>query len=164
MNGVVPTNGSQYSFSGYEFKINFGLLVSVNNPNILSIGLSDVTATAYYPRIGGGRTEIGGGYLAYQDVPKYSDFNFTFPFAIEYDPNKDYDQTVLNDIADKCGLTGSEKQPINLYYDIKLTAQVLFIKVHPTISSSTTFDCPLNNGALNGFGEDSSSSDAVNNS
>lgn len=45
MNGVVPTNGSQFSFSGYEFKINFGLLVSVNNPNLLSIGLSDVTAT-----------------------------------------------------------------------------------------------------------------------
>jgi hypothetical protein len=82
--------------------------------------------------------------LAYQEVPKYSDFNFTFPFAIEYDPNKDYDQTVLNDIAEKCGLTGAEKQPINLFYDIKLTAQVLFIKVHPTISSSTTFDCPLN--------------------
>lgn len=50
---------------------------------------------------------------------------------------------MLMDIADKCGLTGGEKQDITVRYTIHLTAKVLVIKVHPTISSSATFACPL---------------------
>jgi hypothetical protein len=40
-----PTTGSQISFSGDGFNINFGLIVAVNNPNLLSIDLTDITAT-----------------------------------------------------------------------------------------------------------------------
>lgn len=40
-----PTQGSQISFAGDSLNINFGLLINVNNPNLLSIGLSDMTAT-----------------------------------------------------------------------------------------------------------------------
>jgi hypothetical protein len=50
---------------------------------------------------------------------------------------------MLNEIATKCGLTGEEKQDITVNYTIRLTAKVLVIKVHPTISSSATFACPL---------------------
>lgn len=40
-----PTTGSQFSFSGDGFNINFGLIVAVNNPNLFSIDLTDIRAT-----------------------------------------------------------------------------------------------------------------------
>ncbi|KAI8991836.1 hypothetical protein BDF20DRAFT_810957 [Mycotypha africana] len=138
-----PTTGSQISFTGDGLRINFGLIINVNNPNLLSIDLSNINATAFYPTPKGGRPQIGGGYLEQQAVPKYSHFNFTFPFHIEYNPDIDLDQSILTDIADKCGLTGGKKQDITIDYTIHLTAKVLMVKVHPTISSSATFVCPI---------------------
>ncbi|KAI9485321.1 MAG: hypothetical protein EXX96DRAFT_544726 [Benjaminiella poitrasii] len=138
----------QITFTDSTINIPFNLIVSINNPNLLSISLSDLNATAYYPNPNGGQTPIGSGYLASQFVPKYSHFNFTFPFAIQYDPSQDTDQSVLNDLVSKCGLTGGEQQDLTIDYQIKLTAKVLVIKVHPTISSSATFACPISNGHL----------------
>jgi hypothetical protein len=46
-----PTTGSQISFSGDGFNINFGLIVAVNNPNLLSIDLTDITATVRKSRL-----------------------------------------------------------------------------------------------------------------
>jgi hypothetical protein len=86
---------------------------------------------------------VGGGYLAYQELPKYSDFNFTFPFSIVYDPLEDPDQTILNDLAEKCGLTGDEPTDLTIAYTIHVTAKVLFVSVHPTIDSQSTFPCPI---------------------
>jgi hypothetical protein len=47
MAGVTssPTNGSQITFSGDGLNINFGLIINVNNPNLLGIGLSNINAT-----------------------------------------------------------------------------------------------------------------------
>lgn len=163
--------GSQITISGGTFNINFGLIISVNNPNMLSIDLTELSATvspfydkqiiflyklqAYYPNQNGkGHTKIGGGYLAEHFVPTYSNDNFTFPFAIKYNPALDTDQSVLNDLASKCGLTGEEKQDITVDYTIHLAAKVLFIKIRPTISSSATFPCPISsNGAIDGIGD-----------
>ncbi|KAF1800514.1 hypothetical protein V8B55DRAFT_1535422 [Mucor lusitanicus] len=150
---TTPTTGSQFSFTGDGISINFGLIVAVNNPNLLSIDLTDINATAYYPNDNGGHTYIGKGYLAEQNVPKYSNFNFTFPFSLEYNPSYDADQSVLNDLVEKCGLSGGEKKDITIDYTIRLTAKVLVIKVHPTISSSATFACPIDNGGLAGLGD-----------
>ncbi|KAG2200544.1 hypothetical protein INT47_012330 [Mucor saturninus] len=138
-----PTAGSQITFSGDGLNINFGLIIKVNNPNLLSIDLTNIKATAFYPNPNGGSSEIGGGFLAEKFVPTYSDLNFTFPFAIEYNPNIDTDQSVLSDLAEKCGLTGGPKSDITIDYTIHLSAKVLVIKVNPTISSSATFPCPL---------------------
>lgn len=40
-----PTEGSQISFSGDDLNINFGLIIKVNNPNLLSIDLTNIAAT-----------------------------------------------------------------------------------------------------------------------
>lgn len=69
--------------------------------------------------------------------------NFTFPFAIQYNPTYDTDQSVLSDLAEKCGLTGGPKSDITIDYTITFQAKVLVITVNPTISSSATFACPL---------------------
>lgn len=99
---------------------------------------------AYYPSKNGGKhTYIGGGFLAEEYIPKYSSTNFTFPFALEYNPTYDTDQSVLNNLAEKCGLTGGPKSDVTIDYTIQLTAKVLVIKVNIPISSSATFPCPL---------------------
>lgn len=50
MAGVTnsPTNGSQITFSGDGLNINFGLIINVNNPNLLGIGLSNINATVSF--------------------------------------------------------------------------------------------------------------------
>ncbi|KAI9257108.1 hypothetical protein EDC94DRAFT_586596 [Helicostylum pulchrum] len=148
-----PTAGSQITFVGDGLNINFGLVIKVNNPNLLSIDLSDIEAVAFYPNKKGGHTQIGGGYLAQKFIPSRTDLNFTFPFAIQYNPTYDTDQSVLSDLAEKCGLTGGAKSDITIDYTIRFQAKVLVIKVHPTISSSATFACPLDSGAMPGLGD-----------
>ncbi|SAM09517.1 hypothetical protein [Absidia glauca] len=91
---------------------------------------------------------VGGGYLAYQELPKYSDFSFIFPFSIVYDPMTDPDQIILNDLADRCGLTGGEPRDLSIAYTIHVTAKVLFVSVHPTINSQSTFPCPIQNNTV----------------
>lgn len=81
--------------------------------------------------------------MAQKFIPSRTDLNFTFPFAIQYNPTYDTDQSVLSDLAEKCGLTGGAKSDITIDYTIRFQAKVLVIKVHPTISSSATFACPL---------------------
>lgn len=47
MAGVTnsPSAGSQITFSGDGLNINFGLIIKVNNPNLLSIDLTNIDAT-----------------------------------------------------------------------------------------------------------------------
>ncbi|SAM07411.1 hypothetical protein [Absidia glauca] len=143
--GTTGKSSSPLSFNGDKLQLNFGLTVLAKNPNLLPIYVSDMNATAFYPdpKGTGKMSPVGGGYLAYQELPKYSDFNFTFPFSIVYDPLEDPDQTILNDLAEKCGLTGDEPTDLTIAYTIHVTAKVLFVSVHPTIDSQSTFPCPI---------------------
>lgn len=81
--------------------------------------------------------------MDHQYVSPHANENFSFPFAIEYDPFGPSHETILNLLIEKCGLTGGQPQDLNIDYTIHLTAKVLFVTVHPTIQSSTTFKCPL---------------------
>lgn len=46
-----PTEGSQITFAGDGLNINFGLVIKVNNPNLLSIDLSDIEAVVSSSRL-----------------------------------------------------------------------------------------------------------------
>ncbi|KAI8098562.1 uncharacterized protein BX664DRAFT_362981 [Halteromyces radiatus] len=151
--GVTNSTGngsSPLSFNGDKIQINFGLNVTAKNPNLLPIYISDMNATAFYPDpLGSGNTTpVGGGYLDYMELPKYSDFSFIFPFSIAYDPMTDPNQVILNDLADKCGLTGEKPRDLTISYTIQVTARVLFVSVHPTINSQSTFPCPIQNNSF----------------
>ncbi|KAG0163940.1 hypothetical protein DFQ30_010746 [Apophysomyces sp. BC1015] len=152
----LPTNSSPISLTGSTFSISFGLLIHIQNPNILAIDLSSINASAYYPSPDDStsRIPIGGGYLNYEHVSPKSNYSFTFPFEMVYNPTLDTDQVVLNSIAEKCGLLGDKPQDLTINYDIHVTAKVLFITVHPTISSSATMPCPLQNSVLPGMSSD----------
>jgi hypothetical protein len=147
-NGITnsPLGLSEFAVNGTSWDINVGLMIGIDNPNIESATLSDMNATAFYPT--SPTTAVGGGYLASQGVASNAVTNFTFPFSIQYDPTNDKNQAILSDIATKCGLLGGQKQPLTVNYKIQLAVKVLFITVHPTVSSSASFDCPIQNGQL----------------
>ncbi|ORY98543.1 hypothetical protein BCR43DRAFT_562021 [Syncephalastrum racemosum] len=141
----APNNQSQLTVSGNTFDINFGLLIHVQNPNVVGFDLSSINATAYYPEAGS--EPVGGGFMDHQYVPRYSNFNFTYPFAIKYNAAQDTDRTLLHLLVQKCGLTGGQPQQLTINYVINLAVKVLFVTVHPTITDSTSFVCPVQSGA-----------------
>jgi len=147
-NGITnsPLGLQEFAVNGTSWDINVGLLIGIDNPNIESATLSDMNATAFYPT--NPTLPVGGGYLASQGVSSNAVTNFTFPFSIVYDPAVDTNQAILTDIATKCGLLGGPKQQLTINYKIQLAVKVLFITVYPTVSSSASFDCPIQNGQL----------------
>lgn len=154
----TPNNRSKLAYDGEKISLNFGLVINIQNPNLLDIKLSNINATAYLPADDDGdqnstssskQQPIGGGYQSELYVPDYSNFNFTFPFSIDYYPFKPESDEIINELKEKCALDGKEqKQKINVDYTIQLAAKVLFVTVHPTISSSASFDCPLDDVSL----------------
>ncbi|KAI7882522.1 hypothetical protein K492DRAFT_193476 [Lichtheimia hyalospora FSU 10163] len=134
------TQQAKLSFDGHVAKINFDLLIHAQNPNVLGIDLTHINATA-------SSIKLGGGYLDHQFVSPHANENFSFPFAIEYDPFGPSHETILKLLLEKCGLAGGQPQDLNIDYTIHVTAKVLFVTVHPTIQSSTTFKCPLEDGS-----------------
>lgn len=87
--------------------------------------------------------QIGKGYLGYQFIPKKNDINFTYPFEIDYSPTDPNSKYLLTSISDKCGFTGNTLSNIDLGYDVSFNAQVLFVHVSHTISSTASFACPF---------------------
>ncbi|OAD66119.1 hypothetical protein PHYBLDRAFT_73128 [Phycomyces blakesleeanus NRRL 1555(-)] len=146
--GIAPIESDEsiISFNNDKLSINFGLIVNIENRNIFPIYLYDVNAYGYYPypEDPSTRTSIGDGHLDYELVPSQTNYNFTYPFTIKYDPASDPNLSILGSIADKCGLTGGAKGDLSIQYDIKLRARVLLFTIPLTISSSANFPCPLN--------------------
>lgn len=51
---------------------------------------------------------------------------------------------MLNTLLQECGLYGgSDPTDITVDYTIHLAASVLFVTIHPSISGSASFACPL---------------------
>ncbi|CDH51102.1 hypothetical protein RO3G_09124 [Lichtheimia corymbifera JMRC:FSU:9682] len=145
------SNETQITYNGTEFDINIGLVVNVQNPNVLPIHLSDMQATANIRTSDDERAYLGSGFLNKQIIPTNSDYNFTFPFTIRYDTQSASSSLMLNTLLTDCGLYGGEQSDINVEYTIQLAARVLFVTIHPNLSGSTSFACPLSNGGLPGF-------------
>lgn len=84
-------------------------------------------------------------------IPTNSDYNFTFPFTIRYDTQSASSSLMLNTLLTDCGLYGGEQSDIHVDYTIQLAARVLFVTIHPNLSGSTSFACPLSVSITNGL-------------
>jgi hypothetical protein len=60
-----------------------------------------------------------------------------------YDPNQGSDQSMLADIASKCGLLGGPKQDITVNYDLALTLKIGVIPITITLPEKASFPCPI---------------------
>ncbi|KAK4053774.1 hypothetical protein OIV83_001430 [Microbotryomycetes sp. JL201] len=141
-NGIEASSiGDSVSVGSNGFNLNVKLNIGVINPNFFGATFSKVTATAYYPTKPS--SAFGGGELEDVRIPKMSNNTIHFPFAVNYTTSYDSDGSVLQDIANKCGFTGSSASKIKINYKIALKMNVLSLKITPTFSSSASFDCPL---------------------
>jgi len=147
MNGVTSQpNVPDYAQNGTSFSFNFALKIGVVNNNIIGATFEKIAAVAYYPI---GQTRVGSGELTNVNFPSHSTTNLTFPFSITYDPTLDKDQTILSDIASRCGLLGAPKTPISVNYAVTLYLRILFVTVTPPpFRQSTSIDCPIQDGQL----------------
>jgi len=144
--GVIPSPDGlpPYEPKGSGFAFNFGLKISVNNPNVVGADFTDIRAIAFYP---GHDASIGGGNKTNVHIEKQANTTINFPFSIVYDPTTDPGFTILLDIASKCGLTpGSQKQKITINYLLTLSFKVLAVTLSPSFNRTTDIDCPIPSG------------------
>lgn len=117
---------------------------------VFGASFREIRADAYYSAAP--TTKIGGGQLDDVRIPKYSNSTVHFPFALNYTTSIDPSQTILKDIATKCGFLGSgSKQDLDVNYKITLGIRVVGIVVSPSFSSSATFACPLSESDISGL-------------
>ncbi|EIW71546.1 hypothetical protein TREMEDRAFT_60470 [Tremella mesenterica DSM 1558] len=137
----INLGSSPVSLTSDGLSVSFSLSISVANPNWFSVNFKQIQAVAHYP--GSDKTSLGGGTLNNVDFKGYTDSTFDFPFTFNYSLALDPNKVILNDLISKCGVTGGTTSDITIDYDLHMKLSVLGINVHPTISSSATFDCPI---------------------
>ncbi|CAM0137861.1 hypothetical protein VKS41_001079 [Umbelopsis sp. WA50703] len=147
-NGI---SNQTFTTSGSSFNMSADILIGIDNPNIEAPTFETIKATAYYPNIA---QPVGGGQLSNVHINAKGVTNITFPFTIVYDPTQGSDQTMLYDIATKCGLLGQAKQDITVNYDLALTLKVGVIPITITLPEKASFPCPVDNGQLPISGSD----------
>ncbi|KAL1917073.1 uncharacterized protein VTP21DRAFT_5271 [Calcarisporiella thermophila] len=152
--GPNPNGAQLYVVNGTRFSINVGLVMQVVNPNIAGAKFSMIKAQAKYPDPRDPSAPgfpAGGGNLTDVNIGSHSNTTFVFPFSVDYDPTIDQNKVMLRDIADRCGLLGSPKRPLQIKYDLTLFVHLLVATISPTIPLSTSLDCPIQNGQLPGI-------------
>ncbi|KAF1800735.1 hypothetical protein FB192DRAFT_1382102 [Mucor lusitanicus] len=135
LNSTLPNGTQQIEFSSTGVVIHAGLILNVMNPNVLSMKLSDLTAKVNKKTCCIFQPLVHSHKLLLGILP--------YPFQIDYNPSDPNSRYLLSSISDKCGFTGNTPSDIDISYEVSLNAQVLFVHVSPTISSSASFACPF---------------------
>ncbi|CAI2190147.1 11565_t:CDS:2 [Funneliformis geosporum] len=145
--GIVPSPKGlpPYEAKASGFDFNFGLKISVDNPNIVGANFKMIQATAFYP---GHSEPIGGGNLTNVKISSKGNTIIEFPFSVNYDKDIDPGFVILFDIARKCGLTGGEKEKLEIDYKLTLTIKVLLITINPSFDKKAMIDCPIKDGQI----------------
>src|SRR5260370_20168752 len=71
-------------------------------------------------------TPIGGGTASNVFFKSNTETNFTFPFAVTYNPLSDASGQVLADIATKCGV-GGQRSDLSVNYQLTVSSDAAFI-------------------------------------
>ncbi|CAG8506925.1 6943_t:CDS:2, partial [Ambispora gerdemannii] len=129
--------------NGFDF--NFGLNISVDNPNFVGADFKSIKATAFYP---GHTTPIGGGNLTDVQIGAKANTTINFPFSINYDSSQDPGLAIVQDILLKCGFLGGPRQQISIDYTLVVSLKVLAVTVSPSFSRTEKVDCPIKNNQM----------------
>lgn len=151
--GVQPTtSGSTFeATTNNEFKVNLGFGLFVNNPNYFDASFSSIEATITYP-LNGNNVNVGGGTADDVTFKSHSQRNFTFPFSFVYDKTADPNETLINDLVNKCGfIDPSTKTDLTINYELNLKLKIAFLKVGPSFGGSTNFACPVTAAEIKPF-------------
>ncbi|KAI0727231.1 hypothetical protein C8Q72DRAFT_876512 [Fomitopsis betulina] len=145
--GTPTINSTQaVSVQGSAIVIALEVNASINNPNYFSVELTDLTLDLFYPI---NNTDVGGGEVKNVDFKSHETTNFTFPLNLEYNITGTSNTKVLVDLATKCGvIPGTSKSDITVDYTATVGVRILAVPVKPTISSSFSFECPIDASEL----------------
>ncbi|RDB21499.1 hypothetical protein Hypma_011707 [Hypsizygus marmoreus] len=136
---TVAKDGSTIQLVDNGISVNLGVNISVNNPNYFAVNFKQIKAEIFYPI---NNTKVGEGISKDVVFHSRSLTNWTFPFAINYRTTEDPGSMILQDLALKCGVTGS-KSDIKVNYEITLGLRILFIVISPVVKDSFNFACPI---------------------
>lgn len=145
---LSSSNPLQVNTAQEELTINFGVNISVNNPNYFGVAFQNINADIFYPI---NNTRIGGGQLSNVVFKPNQQTNVTFPLAIDYKASADPNYAILTDLAQKCGLSGGSQSQISVTYQLTLGLRVLLFVVSPTVSNPVSFGCPADVSQLESF-------------
>ncbi|KAJ3505356.1 hypothetical protein NLJ89_g7459 [Agrocybe chaxingu] len=145
---TMTTNGSPIQQITNGIQINFGVDISVNNPNYFSVDFKKIQAEIFYPI---DDTPVGGGTASEIVIKSNAQTNFTFPFSLVYTSTEDPQSRVILDIAQKCGVIGGARSQLTVDYKITLDIRILLVTISPVISNSFRFDCPLQASDISKF-------------
>ncbi|KZT68124.1 hypothetical protein DAEQUDRAFT_671885 [Daedalea quercina L-15889] len=147
--GTPTLNGSSpvcVSVQDSALVIGLDVNASISNPNYFSVELTDLNLDLFYPI---NNTAVGGGSLTNVDFKSHETTNITFPLDLKYNITGSSNTEVLLDLAKKCGIvSGSSKTDITVNYKATVGVRILAIPVKPTISSSFSFECPIDSSEL----------------
>lgn len=136
---TVAQNGSTIQLQQDGITVNLGVNISVNNPNYFSINVRQIKAEIFYPI---NNTNVGEGILNDVVIRTNTQTNLTFPFSLNYNIANDPQRTILLDLGQKCGVTGTPSD-ISVNYRLTLQLQILIIPISPVISDTFTLTCPI---------------------
>ncbi|CAA7271537.1 unnamed protein product [Cyclocybe aegerita] len=145
---TMTTNGSPIQQITNGIQIDFGVDISVNNPNYFSVDFKKIQAEIFYPI---DDTPVGGGTASEIVIKSDAQTNFTFPFSLVYTSTEDPQSRVILDIAQKCGVIGGTRSQITVNYKITLGIRIILVTISPVISNSFRFDCPLQASDISKF-------------
>jgi len=145
---LASSNPLQINTAQEEVTINFGVNISVNNPNYFGVAFQSINADIIYPI---NNTRVGGGQLSDVVFKPNQQTNVTFPLAIDWKASSDPSYAILTDLAKKCGLGGGSQSQISVTYKLTLGLRILFFVVSPTVSNPVSFDCPADASQLESF-------------
>ncbi|KAJ1953351.1 hypothetical protein IWQ62_006011 [Dispira parvispora] len=137
-----PSDGrSLFSTQGSSLVFNFDIRFDVDNPNYLTLGVNQLEGTGYWPSLPD--VPMGNGTLRDITIEKQATTTLNFPVTLTYDPSKDPQHKVFDDLMDKCGFTGTRSQ-LTVDYEVKVYFKIIgSIQVTPTVRNSASFDCPI---------------------
>jgi len=138
--GQVQSSGGLQRLSNGGFQVNLSTVISVDNFNYFDVAMRKIEVDVFYPI---NNSPIGGGVANNILFKSDTETNFTFPFALTYNPSSDASGQVLADIATKCGVGGGQRSDISVNYQLTLGIQVLLFTLSPVISNVFTFPCPI---------------------
>ncbi|ORX89358.1 hypothetical protein K493DRAFT_340698 [Basidiobolus meristosporus CBS 931.73] len=132
--------------AGTGMNIPLVLKLSVQNPNLISIKMNNITATGFYQIPDGTSVQVGKGALNHTiTFPAKGGLDFALPFTLTYNPKTDKSSAAaLSGLLAHCGITASTKTQIPLTYKAVLDiALISWLGIKPEIQNNVKFDCPV---------------------
>jgi hypothetical protein len=132
--------GNAIEATSSGISIQLGVDISVSNPNYFNVDFQKIEVDLFYPI---NNTPVGGGIATNIDFKSRSQTNFTFPFTLSYNSTQAQANAIFSDLATKCGVSGGKTSNLKIDYKIILGIRILMAVIHPVISNTFSFPCPI---------------------